>query len=101
MVGTGETGITVVNAPFYPKEFALLNKINDAHHYLTKINPRGKAANSDHYFFSEKGVPAFFIYTNGGIRAYHDIYDQPVTLPFTEYHDLFKLFVDFNRELTR
>jgi aminopeptidase YwaD len=65
MVGTGETGITVVNATLHAKEFALLNKVNDDHKYLSKINPRGKAANSDHYFFTEKGVPAFFIYTQG------------------------------------
>jgi aminopeptidase YwaD len=100
MVGTGETGITVVNAPYHPKEFALLNKINDDQHYLKKINPRDKAANSDHYPFSEKGVPAFFIYTTGGIKAYHDVYDRPDTLPFTAYNALFKLFVDFNRGLT-
>lgn len=101
MVGTGETGITVVNATYHPNEFAMLNKINDTHSYLAKINPRGKAANSDHYFFSEKGVPAFFIYTNGGIRAYHDIYDLPATLPFTVYNNLFKLFVDFNQALSK
>nr|WP_121270097.1 M28 family peptidase [Pedobacter schmidteae] len=101
MVGTGETGITVVNASYHPKEFALLNQINDDHHYLPKINPRGKAANSDHYFFTEKGVPAFFIYTTGGIAAYHDVYDQPGTLPFTKYNDLFKLFIDFNSKLIR
>ncbi|WEK19229.1 MAG: M28 family peptidase [Candidatus Pedobacter colombiensis] len=99
MVGTGETGITVVNATEYPKEFALLNQVNDAHHYLAKINSRGKAANSDHYFFSEKGVPAFFIYTTGGISAYHDVFDRPDSLPFTKYNDLFKLFVDFNNKL--
>lgn len=99
MVGTGETGITVVNATEYPKEFALLNQINDTHNYLAKIKSRGKAPNSDHYFFSEKGVPAFFIYTMGGITAYHDIYDLPATLPFTKYNDLFKLFVDFNNKL--
>jgi aminopeptidase YwaD len=101
MVGTGETGITVVNATVYPKEFALLNQINNAHEYLVKINPRGKAANSDHYFFTEKGVPAFFIYTTGGIKAYHDVYDRPGTLPFTEYNDLFNLLVNFNRELMK
>lgn len=99
MVGTGETGITVVNASYYPKEFALLNKINNDHQYLTKINPRGKAANSDHYFFTEKGVPAFFIYTSGGIKAYHDVDDQPHTLPFTAYNNLFNLFVNFNKKL--
>ncbi|MNL21468.1 Aminopeptidase YwaD precursor [compost metagenome] len=100
MIGTGDTGITVVNAEYYPKEFTLLNEINDQHKYLSKINPRGKAANSDHYFFSEKGVPSFFIYTNGGIKAYHDVNDLPGTLPFTEYDDLFNLFLNFNKKLT-
>jgi hypothetical protein len=99
MVGTGETGITVVNATIHPKEFSLLNHLNDKNRYLKKINSRGKAANSDHYFFTEKDVPAFFIYTTGGINAYHDIYDRSKTLPLTEYQDLFKLFVDFNAAL--
>lgn len=99
MVGTGETGITVVNATLYPKEFALLNQINAAHQYLVKINARGKAANSDHYFFSEKGVPAFFTYTTGGTKAYHDVNDRPGSLPLTAYNNLFKLFIDFNSRL--
>ena len=101
MVGTGEGGITVVNATLHTKEFALLNKINNDNKYLTKINPRGKAANSDHYFFTEKGVPAFFIYTLGGISAYHDVFDVAPTLPFTEYYDLFKLFIAFNKALVK
>lgn len=100
MVGTGDTGITVVNATDFSREFTLLNEINNRHNYLSKINSRGRAANSDHYFFSEKGVPAFFIYTNGGIKAYHDVYDRPDTLPFTKYEDLFNLFLNFNRALT-
>ncbi|WP_316770437.1 M28 family metallopeptidase [Pedobacter frigiditerrae] len=99
MVGTGETGATVVNATQYPKEFAALNKVNDEGKFLVKINPRGKAANSDHYFFTEKGVPAFFLYTQGGIAAYHDVFDKPETLPFTVYENLFKLFVGFNKTL--
>lgn len=99
LVGTGEAGATVVNATIYPKEFALLNHINDLGKFLIKINPRGKAANSDHYFFSEKGVPAFFLYTQGGITAYHDINDKAQTLPFTAYEGLFKLFIGFNKAL--
>ena len=99
MVGTGDTGITVVNASSHSQEFNLLNRINDEKRYLPRINSRGKTANSDHHFFSEKGVPAFFIYTQGGIRAYHDINDKAATLPFTEFKDLFKLFVDFNKSL--
>lgn len=99
LVGTGEAGMTVVNASVYPKAFALLNAINNQNHYLSKMNSRGKAANSDHYFFTEKGVPAFFIYTQGGPSAYHDVFDKPETLPLTEYKDLFKLIVGFNQKL--
>ncbi|WP_343523536.1 M28 family peptidase [Pedobacter sp.] len=99
LVGTGESGMTVVNAPVYPKAFAQLNAVNTEHHYISKINPRGKAANSDHYFFTEKGVPAFFIYTQGGPSAYHDIFDKSETLPLTKYNDLFKLIVGFNQKL--
>ena len=99
LAGTGEEGITVVNATEYPSEFALMNAVNDEYKLLLKINARGKAANSDHYFFSEKGVPAFFFYTLGGIKAYHDIFDRPETLPLHEHEDLFKLLVHFNRKL--
>lgn len=97
--GTGVEGITVVNASVFPKEFALLKQVNEKGNYLVKVNSRGKAANSDHYFFSEKGVPAFFMYTLGGIKAYHDIYDISATLPLNEYEDLFNLLLKFNEGL--
>ena len=99
LVGTGNDGITVVNATINAKEFKLLNNINEQNNYFTKINSRGKAANSDHYWFTEKGVPAFFIYTLGGIKAYHDIYDVAKTLQLDKYEDLFKLLVKFNYKL--
>lgn len=99
LAGTGEEGITVVNATEYKQEFALLNQLNNEGKYLIKINSRGKAANSDHYWFAEKGVPSFFIYTMGEIRAYHDIYDRAETLPLTEHEDLFRLIVRFNKAL--
>ncbi|MBB2150254.1 M28 family metallopeptidase [Pedobacter gandavensis] len=101
MVGTGENGITVVNATLHPKEFAIFQQINQEKQYLPKINSRGKAANSDHFFFTEKGVPAFFIYTQGGTAAYHDLNDQPKTLPLTSFENLFRLFVDFNTDLMK
>lgn len=96
LAGTGEDGITVVNASVFKKEFDLLNKVNTQGGYLTKMYSRGKAANSDHHWFTEKGVPSFFIYTMGGIRAYHDIYDKSETLPLTEQNDLLRLIIDFN-----
>jgi len=97
--GTGVDGITVVNATIYPKEFALLKRINEKGNYLVKINSRGKAANSDHYLFTEKGVPSFFWYTQGGIAAYHDVYDISATLPMNKYEDMFKMILKFNESL--
>lgn len=99
LAGTGEEGITVVNASEFPKEFAMMNAVNDDNKLLAKINARGKAANSDHYFFTEKGVPAFFFYTLGGIKAYHDVFDKAATLPLNEHEDLFKLIIKFNEKL--
>ena len=99
LAGTGIDGITVVNATTFPKEFELMNKVNDAGKYLTKINARGEAANSDHYWFTKKGVPSFFFYTLGGIAAYHDVFDKAITLPLNEQADLQTLMIKFNEEL--
>jgi Zn-dependent M28 family amino/carboxypeptidase len=99
LAGTGNEGITVVNATEFPKEFEMMKKINEENKLLAAINARGKAANSDHYFFTEKGVPSFFFYTLGGIKAYHDVFDKPETLPLNEHEDLFKLIVAFNKKL--
>ncbi|MFN0081265.1 MAG: M28 family metallopeptidase [Ferruginibacter sp.] len=99
LAGTGEEGITVVNATIFEKEFALMNKINDENKYLVSIGARGKAANSDHYWFTEKGVPAFFFYTKGGIAAYHDVFDKAATLPLNEQEDLMQLMIKFNEGL--
>lgn len=95
LVGTGDEGITVVNATEYKEPFAALQQLNEQHHYLAAVNARGKAANSDHYWFSEKGVPAFFLYTMGGIKAYHDVFDKAATLPLNEINDLSSLLKDF------
>jgi aminopeptidase YwaD len=99
LAGTGEEGITVVNATEFSKEFAAMQQINKENNLLFAINARGKAANSDHYFFTEKGVPSFFFYTLGGIKAYHDVFDKAATLPLNEHEDLFKLLVKFNQKL--
>lgn len=99
ILGTGEEGITVVNGAVYEKQFKKLSKINAKEEYLNKVKIRGKAANSDHYFFSEAGVPSVFIYTMGGVSYYHDIYDKAETLPLNEFDDLAKLLIDFVKKL--
>lgn len=99
ILGTGDEGITVVNGKVYEDDFNRLVALNEQHGYLKQVKIRGKAANSDHYFFTEEGVPAFFIYTMGGISAYHDVYDKAETLPLTEYEDLFRLLIQFVKGL--
>jgi aminopeptidase YwaD len=99
LLGTGDDGIMVVNATVFKDQFQKLNQINLNKNYVKQIKQRGKAANSDHYWFTEKGVPSFFIYTMGGIQAYHDIYDLEQTLPLTKYLEVCKLLIDFNDKL--
>ena len=99
IVGTGDESITVVNGTEYPARFAALDSLNKANHLLPAVVKRGKAANSDHYFFTQKGVPAFFIYTNGKQKAYHDVFDTAETLPLSKYKELFTLFTLFVKTL--
>lgn len=89
MVGTGDDGITVVNAKKHGRYFELLQKLNNGR--IAEIKARGEACNSDHCFFDQIGVPAVFIYTLGGKQAYHDVFDNGEDLSleaFDELHDL-------------
>lgn len=95
LMGGGNIGATVVNGSLFTDEFARMEKINAEHGLLARLNKRGKAANSDHYWFSEKGVPAFFMYAEGGVTAYHDVDDTRENLPLTKYDDLFRLIHRF------
>jgi Zn-dependent M28 family amino/carboxypeptidase len=95
IMGSAENGVTVVNATGHHAEFSLLQSLNQEGGYLPEVRSRGKAANSDHYFFSEAGVPAFFLYNNGGPGYYHDVFDRPGTLPLTNVDKVLKLLMDF------
>lgn len=95
MLGSGDDGMMVVNGGVHNEQFARLEKLNTSHHYLPEIKKRGKAANSDHYWFTQRGVPAFFFYTLGGVTHYHDIFDVPQTLPLTRYGEVYHLIIDF------
>ncbi|MGI4873621.1 MAG: VanZ family protein [Janthinobacterium lividum] len=95
LLGTGEEGATVVNGKVFPAAFQQLTALNDAHHYLPRLTARGAAANSDHYPFSQLGVPAFFLYTRGGSLAYHDVNDRPAALSLVGFAGAFGLVRDF------
>lgn len=100
IMGSGEDGVTIVNATLFPKQFELLQQINTANKYVVKVGSRGPAANSDHYFFTEKGVPAFFMYTMGPNRHYHDVGDTYENLSFAEFNDLFGLLTKFGAQVS-
>lgn len=101
LMGSGEQGATIVNGSVYTEAFSLLTNINNAKGYLPKLKSRGKAANSDHYFFSEMGVPSFFIYLMGDYTHYHTPADNAKNLTLGEYYDKsFLLLRDFIHSLS-
>jgi putative aminopeptidase FrvX len=95
LMGSAAKGITIVNGRLHTEEMKRLAAINTENDLLPKVKLRGKAANSDHYWFSEAGVPAIFIYTEGNITAYHDVYDTTNVVDWINYEEVFTLLVEF------
>jgi len=91
LYGAGSEGITVVNGKTFKDQFNILTTINNDSNLVTKIRARGEAANSDHYYFSKKGIPAFFIYSNGHVGGYHNIKDTPEKLEKGYFNSLFTI----------
>lgn len=91
MIGTGEEGLKVVNGSELKPQFNILKNINDSLTLLPKVQPRVQGCISDQCYFFRKGVPCFFVYTMGGIKAYHDIYDIPKTLSLYSFDNLAQL----------
>ena len=101
LYGGGSGGVTVVNGKVFENQFEKLRVINTENKYVTNIKARGEAANSDHFYFSKAGVPAFFIYSNGNVGGYHNINDTPDTLEIGYFHNLFLLIKDFSEAILR
>jgi len=99
MTGDATHGITVVNATEQKAAFSLLRQINDGKGYLPQIAERGQTQNSDHYPFSEKGVPAIFIYGNGTKAFYHDVFDKAKEISLENIDKLALLLKDFTAAL--
>ena len=95
ILGTGDEGIKMVNATENMSIYNAFVSLNEKLKLLKYVGKRGPAANSDHYFFSLKNVPAVFIYTLGGVSAYHDVYDIPSTLPLTAFLSIKKLLLSY------
>lgn len=95
LMAGGSEGLMMVNALQNPAAYSALDSLNKAHNLLTSIQQRDNAANSDHYPFSQKGVPAVFLYTMGDVTAYHDPNDRPEMLQLQHYEAIFELLHRF------
>lgn len=100
LAGTGADGITAVNGAVFTEEFELLKAINTKESLLKQVLPRDKAPNSDHYWFSENGVRAMFIYQMGEYGHYHDPGDRAEILPLTHFNPCMKLVILFLNEIS-
>jgi len=101
MVGTGQDGVILFNAPQRPVEAAIVQKINEEKHYMTEVEERPGKANSDHWPFHKKEVPAIFFLTKGQSAGIHNIYDTVDKLALYGYENLFKLTIDLTTELQK
>lgn len=100
MTGDATNGITVVNGVAHEPEFAILDALNVDSTLAKKINKRERTSNSDHYYFSKEGVPAFFIFSNGTKPHYHDVFDLPNEINLERVDDLSKLLIQFAGKLS-
>lgn len=101
MVGTGQDGVILFNAPARPREAAIVQKINREKQYMVDVEERAAKANSDHFPFHAKGVPAIFFLTKGRAVGVHNIFDTPDKLALYGYENLFRLILDTLSELQR
>ena len=101
MVGTGQDGVILFNGPQRPIEAAIVQKLNEAKQYMKSVDERDGAANSDHYPFHQKDVPAIFFLTKGRAGGGHNTFDTADKLPLYGYENLFKLVIGITSELQR
>lgn len=76
-----------------------LYSIRNSNRYVPAVLSREQTKNSDHYPFSKKGVPAFYIYANGVKPFYHDIFDNAKEVNFENVDDMIRLLQIFVRGL--
>lgn len=95
LMAGGSDGIMVVNGEQQNRAYQLLDSVNTTGKYLKNVQKRANAANSDHYPFTQKGVPAIFVYTLGDVTAYHDPNDRPEHLRWQHYPAIFTLLRTF------
>jgi hypothetical protein len=93
LLGNGEEGVMAVGGKTYPELFARFERQSRQMQLSFALKTRPNAANSDHYPFTLKKIPALFFYTMGGAPHYHDIYDRAETLGLPIFYDFQRLIL--------
>lgn len=99
LMANGAEGVMTVGGKTFSAYFARLEAINEQRSLVHPLKARENAANSDHYPFTLRNVPAFFFYTMGGPTHYHDIYDRPEAFKLDEYYDMRQLMIQYIKTL--
>ncbi len=99
IMGDAARGISVVNAPKVPHDFDLLRRLNEQGRFLPQVKSKEEAANSDHYYFSEAGVPCFTLFSNGRNGHFHDLLDTKEDISLKNIDRVRNLLVNFVKEL--
>ena len=98
ILGGAQQNITVVNGTEFKSEFEHLVSINEEHNYLPAIKARKPTANSDHYWFFEKGIKCFYIYSAGDNKHYHVPEDHAKDVDMKSFMNIRSLLLDFVTE---
>jgi len=93
LMAGGSEGLMLVNGKDDKLMTPRFTYYNDKNFLLPKISVRPNAPNSDHYWFTQKGVPAVFAYTQGDVKAYHDVNDTMKDLKLDRFEAVFKLLI--------
>ena len=98
MVASAEDGLLVFGGRDQPAEYALLERLS-AEQSDGPLAARANRANSDHWAFTERGVPGFYLLTKDGTQPYHSLRDRPETLEWDDFARALRLADAFLREL--
>lgn len=104
----GDDGFMVVNSQaentkgFYNALLDINQSMSKKKGGVKEIKSRPNAANSDHYPFAKKGMPAVFVYTLGGrTGGYHQPDDTPENASLTQYHSIVSLLIKGVEEMCK
>jgi aminopeptidase YwaD len=94
MVGSGLNGYGVVAGNDQPGDVSIFEDIREKYE-IGNFKLRPNSPNSDHFPFTEKGVPALFFYASGGEQPYHHPDDIAETLDWGTIENTVSLMKEY------